>query len=111
MKSASSSEASSAKVTALGMIPKNLPSVPLMSRSGRNAAAVVLTAAITGQVTSLVPTTAASGGLRPSSMCRQEFSQMMIASSTTMPSTRIRPKRDSMLMVIPTYCSRRMEME
>ena len=68
MKRASTSEASRAKVTALGMIPKNLPSVPVMSRSGMNAAALVLTAAITGQVTSLVPTTAASGGLRPSSM-------------------------------------------
>ena len=59
---------------------------------------VVRTAKMTGRPTSIAPSTAAFKGGKPSSCLRNIFSPMMMASSTTIPRTIMKAKREIMLM-------------
>jgi hypothetical protein len=61
------------------------PVRPPVKASGANTAASVIVMATTGPVISLMPTKAAWGGVRPSSMWRWMFSTTTMASSTTRP--------------------------
>jgi len=72
-----------------GITTMNLPSAPGIKNIGEKAMSVVSTVTSTGPATSLKPSTAASTGFLPSSRCRLIFSAIMMASSTSIPKTRI----------------------
>ena len=105
MFSDSISEKSRHGITMSGMVRKNLPIMPGTNISGMKAATVVSTAKITGVAISRAP----SMDPRRPSPCRSwwawMFSPTMMASSTTMPSTRMKANSDMKLIVTPRRAS------
>ncbi len=75
--------------------------VPPIIIEGKKAKIVVIDATKTGRAISLVPTTAASLGLNPSSSFCCMFSATTIASSTTIPRATKTPISDTIFMVYP----------
>jgi hypothetical protein len=93
-------------MTIVGMSPRNLPIVPPMKRRGEKAATVVKTAKMTGMPTRCVPRMEASKGSPVPSCSAYTFSPTTMASSTTMPMERMKPKRDRRLIDTSRYCMR-----
>jgi hypothetical protein len=81
---------------------KSVPVMPLMAMVGMKTARRTRVVATTGPLTSSMAFSVASFGLRPSSIQRVVFSTTTMASSTTMPMTRTRPKRVSWLNEYPS---------
>ena len=75
--------------------------IPGRKDAGRNTAVSTSVTPSTGPVSSFIAVMAASFGVRPSSMWRDAFSTMTIASSTTMPMARIRANSVIRLSVKP----------
>ena len=74
------------------------PISPSTDSIGAKVTIVVKTAKNTGVATCIAPFTAASSGSIPLSLNNAIFSPTTIASSTTIPKTRIKVKSDNMLM-------------
>ena len=74
-----------------------VPVIPGMASVGTNTASNTRVVAMTGPETSIIAFSAASLGESPSSIQRVVFSTTTMASSTTMPITRTRPKSVSWL--------------
>jgi hypothetical protein len=70
MKKHSNNDAASVKTTIIGIMRMYFPMIPGNRARGRNAAAVVKEAVITGTATSCVPLTAACIGGSPFCICR-----------------------------------------
>ena len=68
---------------------------------GTNTLTSTSEVAMTGPVTSFIAWIVASRGFRPSLILRSTFSTTTMASSTTIPMARIRPKSESTLMENP----------
>ncbi len=87
-------------ITTIGIGKKNLPKKPGMVRIGIKATIVVRTAKVTGIDTLFVPMTEA---LTPGPPCFWNsvniLSPTIIASSTTIPNTNMKPKSEARLMV------------
>ncbi len=92
-------EATKTMIAIIGTIRMNCPETPDINIKGPNAPIVVKLAATTGQPTSSAPRIAATFGDAPFSICRYVFSMTTIASSTTIPTTRISPKSATPLIV------------
>ena len=94
------------KTTTPPIVLKNAPNCPPNSKIGKNAAMVVRTPKITGTETSIVPSIAASSFENPFTSKAWIRSPTTIASSTIIPSTRIKPITVSELIVSPTEGNR-----
>ena len=90
----------SATMTTTPMVPKKLPMPPSTSTKGRNAATVVSTPKITGMETSQVPSMAAWVGDLPICSWVWMRSPTTMASSTRMPSTRMKAITVRVLMLM-----------
>ena len=99
--SATSSDASSAKVTVSAKGRKNWLTMPPTKPSGRNTATVVRVLLVMAAATSRVPDRTASPMASPRARCRKMFSSTTMASSTTRPTATARAPRVMMLMVRP----------
>ena len=86
-------------MTTIGMKIIILPIMPGTNSSGENAATVVSTAKVTGVEISCAPLMAASRRLGFRCWWRWMFSPMMMASSTTMPSTMMKANVETTLAV------------
>ena len=86
----------------------NSPTIPGQNSSGEKAATRVSVAAITGPAIRRAANAKASSRGRPSAIRRSANSVTMIASSTSIPTARIRLKSTTMLTVSPASDSRRM---
>ena len=78
-----------------------LPVIPPMAATGINTATRTSVVAIMGAVTSLIACTVASLGSIPFSILTWTASTTTMASSTTIPMAKTRPRRDNTLMVKP----------
>ncbi len=78
------------------------PTMPGMSRMGRNTAISDRLMDITVNPTSALPRSAASLGGMPSSMCRMMFSSTTMASSTTKPVPMVRAMSERLSMLYPS---------
>ena len=89
------------KTVAMEMVTANclkrVPVIPGMARVGTKTARRTRVVATMGPLTSSIAFSVASFGLSPSSIQRVVFSTTTMASSTTIPMTRTRPKRVSWL--------------
>ena len=90
------------KTTTPPIVLKNAPNCPPNRRIGKKAAIVVKTPKMTGTDTSIVPSIAASSLEKPFTSKAWIRSPTTIASSTMIPSTKIKPITVSELMVSPT---------
>ncbi len=79
--------------------PNSRPRLPGMKEIGTNTATSTMVVAMTAKPISRLPSTAASSGALPSSICRTMFSSTTMASSTTRPMASTRPRRVSVLTV------------
>ena len=86
----------------------NSPTMPGQKSKGEKAATRVAVAAITGPVIRCEASAKASRLSMPSDMRRSAYSVTMIASSTSMPTARIRLKSTTIFTVSPASCSPRM---
>src|SRR5690606_15630479 len=87
-------------MTTIGTALISMPSGPGKNSSGRNATMVVITENNTGWYTSITPTKAASVPVSPSSCRAWMDSPTTTASSTTMPSTRIKANKEIKLIEV-----------
>ena len=99
--SASSSDSSTAAVMVIPNWKKNRPITPLMNATGRKIATTASVAASAAKVTWREPFRAACTRFSPCSWWRTMFSSTMMASSTTMPTARLRPSSVKVLSVKP----------
>ena len=81
---------------------KNWPTIPVMKAQGTKTAVRTRPMATTGPETSCMARTVASRGARPRSMWCSTASTTTMASSTTMPMARTRPKRVRLLSEKPS---------
>ncbi len=102
MTSASNNEALNVITTTMGTHFNTFPIIPGRNINGTNATMVVRTVAVTGHITSFVPSIAAWLLDFPISICRKTFSVTIIASSTSIPITRMIPNIVIMLIVTST---------
>ena len=86
----------------------NSPTTPGQNRSGEKAAIRVIVAAITGPAIRWAASSKAAARGMPSTIRRSANSVTMIASSTSMPTARIRLKSTIMFTVSPASASPRM---
>ena len=101
---ASTKEKINANIATVGIIERKIPSAPSANNIGNNEAIFVNTVAITGHATSCAPIIAALAGSIPFWIYLFMFSTTIIASSTTIPSTIIRPNMVITFKVFPVYC-------
>ena len=85
-------------IVTTGMIRQIFPRAPSTRIIGENVTMVVRTANITGVATWYVPLNAASDLPSPRCLNMKIFSPTIIASSTTIPKTKIKVNREIMLM-------------
>jgi len=91
-----------AQVTAMAMSLKSCPASSWMKTTGRNTATVVRVEASTAPQTSLVPSYAARTGPLPSCFrCRSMFSRTTMALSTSMPTAKEMPARETTFRLRP----------
>jgi hypothetical protein len=86
-------------ISVIGRYFMKSPMMPGQNSSGENAAIRVMVAAITGPAMRLAASSKACSFGMPSDMRRSANSVTMIASSTSMPTARIRLNSTIMLMV------------
>jgi len=99
------SEKASTAITTTAAGIMNRPIMPSTVKSGAKAVTVVRTAKRTGQPTSSTPRVAAACGPSPRSRRAKTLSPTTMASSTTMPSERMKAKSEIMLRVTPNQGS------
>ena len=97
-----SDEAMIDMVTTTANSLKIRPTTPPMRRIGTNTATSEMVIEMMVKPTSPLPFSAASKGRIPSSMWRTMFSSMTMASSTTRPTDRVRPRREMLSMEKPS---------
>ena len=95
-------------MTTMGMERVISLNVPLVNSNGANAATDVSTPTTTGANTFRAPPDAASIPLLPAARSASIFSPITIASSTTNPSTMIKPNSEIIVMVTPSAPNSRM---
>ena len=95
------SEKTSTMMTTVGICQAILPGSPPMAAKGAKASTVVSAAAVTGASISRAPVRAASPGGSPWACLTTMRSETTTASSTTMPSTMIKPVSANRLSVMP----------
>ena len=98
----STSENNSTGITINGICANKGPRSPPIINKGMKAATVVKTPKVTGTAISCVPLIAASVALSLSLSFEKIFSPVTMASSTTIPSTRIKANRLTRLKVTPS---------
>ncbi len=81
-------------VTTMANSLKIRPTTPPISRTGMNTATSEMVIDRMVKPISPAPFSAASNGFIPSSTCRTMFSSITIASSTTRPTARVRPRSE-----------------
>ena len=101
MKKASNRETNKTEITMMGTALMICPRTPVTKSSGAKAAMVVNTPTATGAAIPRTPANAAPAPFKPASCSVKIFSPATMASSTTMPSTTMRAKRETILMVTP----------
>ena len=102
----SMSENINTMMTTVGICQATLPGSPPMAARGAKARTVVSAAAVTGASISRAPVKAASPGASPWACLTTMRSETTTASSTTMPSTMIKPVSDIMFSVMPNAGNR-----
>ncbi len=89
-------------VTTMANSLKMRPTMPPISRIGRNTATSEAVIETMVKPTSRLPASAASNGGVPSSMWRTMFSSMTMASSTTRPTASVRPSSEMLSIEKPS---------
>ena len=88
-------------MTARGMTPRNFPMIPGRASMGMKASTEVRTAKTTGTEIPCTPRTAAFSPPTPGSRSRSTFSATTMASSTTIPRTRMKANSEIMFTDCP----------